>query len=449
MERLGLIDRHRGRRMSELVWPRIVTGFARISQRVADIVMIGVVLGPTGIAGIAFASAFWQVGNMIALGLSGGAVSLISRQFGSEGNEGVGWVIRASAVIGLALAVPFGLAFWFGAEQFVGLLSDSTESVTFGATYLQVMALGTGFMFLNKIGSRALIGANDARTPMLIRSLGATVNVVLNAVFLFGLGMGMAGVALGTVVALGLVTTLFAVGLLTGRIPGVGTLPIRVSPVGGLGGADGVRDLLEVSVPLAVRRVVFTGAVFPVLAIAAWFGPVVVAALEVSRRIRKLGNAPNWGFSLASSSLVGQKIGSGNSREAREYAWGILRVSVFVNIAVAVVVFVFAQPIAALFVDSPDVLGRAVTFIRVTAVSLVGLGIDNTVTGILRSSGDTRWPLYGKVAYVFAIPVAALAASTVGIVALYALLLVETVVPAVFVLYRFWTGRWLPVACPT
>jgi Na+-driven multidrug efflux pump len=259
MERLSLIDQQRGRRVNELVWPRIVTGFARISQRVADIVMIGIVLGPTGIAGIAFASAFWQVGNMIALGLSGGAVSLISRRFGSEGNEGIGWVIRTSAVLGLVLAVPFGLAFWFGAERLVGVLSDSPESVAFGATYLQVMALGTGFMFLNKIGSRALIGANDARTPMLIRSLGATVNVVLNAVFLFGLGMGMAGVALGTVLALGLVTSLFAVGLLTGRIPGVGSLPIRVSPFGGFGKAEGIRELLEISVPLAVRRVVLTG----------------------------------------------------------------------------------------------------------------------------------------------------------------------------------------------
>jgi len=108
---------------------------------------------------------------------------------------------------------------------------------------------------------------------------------------------------------------------------------------------------------------------------------------------------------------------------------------------VAVAVLVFARPIVAVFVDGSEVLARAVAFVRVTSPSLVGAGVDNAVTGILRRNGDTRWPLYGKVAYVTAIPVAALATSLVGITAVYALLVVGTVFPALFVFYRFWTGR--------
>ena len=444
MERLGLIDRRRAKRMGELVWPRIVTGFARLSQRTTDVAMVGIALGPAGIAGIAFASAFWQVGNMLSLGLSGGTVSLVSRKVGSGENEAVDRVIKLSAMLGLALAAPLALVFWFGASELVGLLSDSSASVDFGATYLQVMALGVVFLFLNKVGSRALIGANDARTPMIARSLGAMLNIALNALFLFGFGLGIAGVALGTVISLAFVTVVFAVGFLTGRIPGIGHIPVQVSLGGPIPNVEETRELLTISTPLAARRLVPVAAVFPVLAIASWFGPVVVAALEISRRIRELSNAPNWGFAVASSSLIGQQIGSGDGREARKYAWGILRVSVVVNVAVAVAVFAFAKPIAVVFVDDPAVLEQAVAFIRVTALSIVGLGIDNTVTGILRSNGDTRWPLYGKIVYAAAIPIAAIAAGTVGITALYALLIFETVAPAVFVFYRFWTGRWLP-----
>lgn len=443
LERLGLIERHRARRVNRLVWPRIVTGLARLSQRIADILIVGIAIGPAGIAGIAFASAFWGVGNVLALGLSGGTVSLVSRQFGDEQFGEIGRVIRQSALVGVVVSIPIALAFWFGADELVGLLSSNSTVARHGATYLQVLALGTTFTFLNKVGSRALIGADDARTPMVIRSVGAVVNVAVSGVFVFVLGLGMAGVALGTVLSLALVSVLFVATFVTDRMPGLGESSLQVPVIGPVGDASTLRELVGISGPLVGRRLVPVLAVFPVLAIASGFGPTVVAALEVGRRVRKLSNAPNWGFSLASSSLIGQQIGSGDGTAALEYAWEILRLSAVVNVVVATTVFVFAQPITGLFVDNAGVLDQAVPIVRVAALSVVGLGIDNTVTGVLRSSGDTTWPLYGKVAYLLTIPVAAVSTPFVGIGALYALLLVETALPALFTFHRFRTGRWL------
>ena len=82
--RLGLIDARRGERISLLAWPRMLTGVARLSQRIADFAMVGAVLGAPALAGLAFALAYWQVGNTVSLGLSGGTVSQVSQRFGAE-----------------------------------------------------------------------------------------------------------------------------------------------------------------------------------------------------------------------------------------------------------------------------------------------------------------------------------------------------------------------------
>jgi Na+-driven multidrug efflux pump len=72
--------------------------------------------------------------------------------------------------------------------------------IRYGASYLRVSAIVLAFVTLNLLASRTLTGADDTRVPILIRASGAVTNVGLNALFIFGLGMGLTGAALGTVI---------------------------------------------------------------------------------------------------------------------------------------------------------------------------------------------------------------------------------------------------------
>jgi Na+-driven multidrug efflux pump len=194
-----------------------------------------------------------------------------------------------------------------------------------------------------------------------------------------------------------------------------------------------------------LTRLAQTLARFPLLAIVASFGPGVVAAFVTSRRVRGLLGTPGWGFGLASSSLVGQELGKGDESEADAYARDIIRYSMAVYGLLALGAFVLARPIASIFLSAPDLLALAATFIRVSAVSVLGAGLNRVSVGPLRASGDTRWPLYGKLLglYAFALPIAYAGVVTpLGVVALYLSLLAETAVPAVVTYYRFRTGTW-------
>jgi putative MATE family efflux protein len=439
------VDEERGVRTADLAWPRMLTGLARVSQRTADFVMLGWVAGPPALAGLAFGLAFWQVGNTVSLGLSGGTISMVSQRFGADDPEGVDRAVKASLVVTTALAVAFTLAFWTAAGDLVSLLGDDPAAVDAGATYLRVVALGFVFEFANKVGSRALVGADDSHTPMVVRGGGAVLNVVLNAVFIFGFGLGVAGAALGTAAASLAVALAFGWAYLTGSLPVVGAVPVRVR-TGVVPTATEFRRLWTVGLPLVGRRLAPVLGIFPLLAVAASFGPVVVAAFEVSRRVRRLVATPNWGFTLAASSLVGQELGRGDPASAAAYGRDALRFSLVVHAAVGVPAVLLARPIAGAFLHDPAEVATAVPFVRVAAVSVVGVGVDGVATGVLRGSGDTRWPFYGKVLgfYAVAIPAATFGAPVVGVAGLYVALLAETLVPAAVSAARFRSGAWLP-----
>ncbi|WP_254536337.1 MATE family efflux transporter [Halomarina litorea] len=447
LAQLGLVDRRSVVRATDLSWPRIVTGIARMSKSAADVAMVGLALGPAAIAGVGFATPFWGLAFTLGGGVAGGTISMVSRFYGAGAEEELERTVKTSVLASLVVVVPVAVLCWAFPRALVGLL-DSGPALDYGARYLGAVAVGMPFAALNLIASRTLVGADDAWTPMVLRTGGAVVNVVVNAVLLFGLGTGVEGAAAGTVVGNVVVTGAFAVGLIRGRLPGVGAFPVRVSPAGPAVDRATLAELTDVGTPLLLRNLAGRGADFPKLAIVGLFGPNVAAAFVVALRVRDLLDTPNWGFSLASSTLVGQALGRGEEREAAAWGRDVLRFTVAVYAVLAASVLVFAEQVSRLFVDDPAILPLVTAFVVVTCVSVVFRGVDGGCVGPLRASGDTRWPLYAQLAgmYLFAVPLAYLGAVTpLGVWGLYVALVAEAFVPAAITYYRFRSGTWMAI----
>ncbi|MFC6939937.1 MATE family efflux transporter [Salinirubellus sp. GCM10025818] len=448
LDRFGVIEASRFRATVDLAWPRIVTGFAIMSKRTVDLAIVGWALGSTAVAGLTLANAYWMLGKFVVLGLAGGTITLVSQNYGGGEADRASLVVRQSLVVAVALSVPIAAAFGLGARPLVSLLGSDPTAVGYGAAYLVVVAPGLVFEYCNVISSRTYAGIGDTTTPMAIRAGGAALNVALSALFVFGAGLGVAGAALGTTVSTALVTVAFAWGMTGRSYFGRGASPVPITGSSRVFDRSLVRQLATVSAPLIARRIGQGLVVFPLLAIAATFGPVVVAAVGVGRQVRALLNSFTWGFSIASSTLVGQALGRDDEPIAEAYGWEITQLSVVVYVLVAVVTFAVARPIASVFVEGNDI-SLATAFVRVAALSVLPLGIDGSVTGALRGAGDTRVPFLATMLglYVFALPVAWLGTVTaLGVLALQAALLVETAVPMVVNVVRFRSNRWKAVS---
>ncbi len=449
LARFELIDRQRAIRTTDLAWPRVVTGIARMSKTAADTAMVGLAIGSSAIAGLGFASPFWGMAFALGGGIAGGTISLVSQRFAAEAWHELDIAVKSSAIVVILVTVPVSVLFWFFADPLIGLLGPDPQAHELGTKYLSVVALGVPFAGLNLIGSRTLVGADDAWTPMMVRAGGAVVNIVLNAVFIFGLGMGVVGAALGTVLSNVVILLAFTLGLVTGSVPGIGSFPVTITASRPYLERDIVTDLVKIGTPLVFTNGSRTAAQFPMLAILATYGSTVVAAYEIAKRVRGLLNTPGWGFSLASSSLVGQALGTGDEETANEYGREIIRFAIAVYALGAILAFVFAEPITSVFVNDPETLPLAAAFVRVAALSVIFWGISGAATGPLRASGDTRWPFYANLLglYVFAIPFMWIGSVTaIGVVGIYLALVAETVVPAAVNYHRFATGQWMHVS---
>ncbi len=449
LARLGLIDEARGRRIADIAWPRIITGLARTSQRTADFVMVGIAIGPAAIAGMGFAVAYWAIAIGIGFSMANGGMTFISQRFGADDPVGLDLAFKQTLWLELALAGAIMVAYVGFATPLIELLGAAPTSVRYGSTYLSVVALGAAFEVTNMLAARTFVSANDAWTPMVLRAGGAAANILLNAVFIFGLGLGVFGAAAGTVLATAVVTLVFAAGMLRGSLPGVGALPFSISLRGPYLDRRLLGQIVDVGAPLVLRQVVSRAAQFFMLAIVANFGTIVVAAYVASREVRAVMNAPAWGFGTAARSVVGQELGRGDEAGALAYGRDLVRFAGAVYLVMATLMLVFAEPIAVFFTDDPAAIAATVPFVMVMAVSLLGLGIDDSAAGILSAGGDTRWPLYARLLglYAFMIPIAYLGVVTpLGILALYLAITAETVVPAVITFYRYLSGTWISVS---
>ena len=451
LEEAGIIEESHLRPTVDLAWPRIVTGLAIMSKQTVDMALVGLVIGPTAVAGLTLARAFWMVAKFAAIGLAGGTVALVSQNYGGGDNDRAAAVVRLSVLLSVALGIPIVALFGLGAESLVGLVGDDPESIGHGAVYLAVVAPGLFFEFLNLIASRTYAGVGDTVTPMAVRAGGGIANIALSATFVLGLDMGVAGAALGTALATFLVTVIFAWGM-TGRtyVRGRGASPVPITFEGPLVDVSLLRQIARVSTPLVARRAAQGLVVFPLLAIAATFGPVAVAAIGIGRQVRALLASFSWGFSIAASTLVGQELGAGEETEAEAYGWGIVRLSAVVYVFAAALVVVFADPIAGVFVTEAENRALSAQFVRVAAVSVVAMGIDGSITGALRGAGDTRIPFVSALAglYLVAVPVAWLGTvvPVLGITGLLLALLAETAVPMVVNFWRFRSNRWKAIS---
>lgn len=447
LSRLGLIDEDRARRTTALAWPRIVTGLARMSKSAVDIAMVGVAVGGAAIAGVGIAGPFWGVAFALGSGIAAGTIALVSQRYGAEVHDDLALAVRASTLLAILGTVPLAVVFMLVPERFISLISTDPEVIDHGTIYLRYISVGVPFAALNLVGSRILVGADDAYTAMMLRAAGAVANIALNALLIFGLGMGVMGAALGTVLSNALVTAGFALGLTTGRAPIAGEFPVRVDARGPYLDVPTMIDLVKIGSPVVGRSLIWTVAELPMFGILDLFGQDILSAYVIARRIWALMSTPGWGFGLAAASLVGQELGTGAEAMAETYGREIIRFAVATYLMAALLVAIFAEPIVLLFVDDPTEIAVDVAIALVYAAcgATIVRAVADVSAGALDGSGDTRWTLISQAVgmFGFAIPLVYVGATTpLGIWGLILAFLAEAGIPAVLNYYRFNSGKW-------
>jgi putative MATE family efflux protein len=426
-----------------LAWPAIMTFGLESLVGLIDALMVGR-LGATAVAGVGVGTQILHTVSVMNMALATGTVALVARHVGANEREVAEAVVPQAIYVGLAMALAIAVPVALWAPRLVSIFRVDAGVVDAGAGFVRMIMLGVPSMAMFAVIAAGLRAAGDMRTPLAIGALVNVLNVVTAYVLIFGrLGLpalGVRGAALASSIAF-TVGALLALGSLLRPSSALRLRRAALAPDLSLG-----RRVVGVGSPTGIEQLLMQIGFLLYLGIAARYGTDAVAAYFIGVRILALSFLPGFGFGAAASTIVGQQLGARQPQGAERSGWEANRLAMVSMSMAGIVIFVFARPIAELFIDDAEVVAAAVSFIHVLAAAQPLMAADSTLGGALRGAGDTRFPLLTVIVgfYVARLGFAWLAASvlSLSLVWVWAALLGDYLFRAALKAWRFKTGRW-------
>ena len=339
-------------------------------------------LGTPQLAGLGVASAMLLTAANVFVFLAYGTTAVVARQLGA-GNRG-GAI--AAGIDGTWLAVGLGTVTAVVVAVLAGpicrVFGASPEALGHAVTYLRISAISIPAMLVVLATTGVLRGLQDTRTPLAASALGFTSNIVLNLLFVYGFGWGIAGSALGTVIAqTGMAAALVAVLLREARRHRV---TVRAHPGRILGAA-------RTGIPLLVRTLALRAVLLVTTWVAAGLGDVPLAAYQVSATIWSFLVFALDAIAIAAQAITGRTLGEGDVVRTRSATTLMVRWGIISGFVLGVVVLLLRTVLPNLFTGDPAVQAAIAAALVIVALSQPLSGYVFVIDGVLIGAGDGRW----------------------------------------------------------
>ena len=446
MNKIRLKDRTEYSAIIKLTLPIILQNLLSAAVSSADVIMLNHV-GQGHISAVSLASQYANVLFMVLYGLGTG-VTMLSAQYYGRGDLGA---VRAVEGIALRFSVGVSVVFALSAllipEPMMRLFTPDPELITLGAQYLRhvsaaYLCWGLTEVFLAALRSVGRVGVSTA-----LNTLAFTLNILLNALFIYGPFeaplRGAAGVALATSVSR--LAELGAALAVSARSRDVKLKPslllIRSKVL--------FRDFLRMAMP-AILNDVSWGLAFSLYSviIGRFLGTDMVAANSFASLVRTFGTVLCFSVATGGGILLGQKLGDGRMEEAERSAKALVRLTVLSGLIGGVIVLA-AAPFVLAFANLTET-GRTYlrTMLLINSYYVMGQAVNTTmIAGIFRAGGDSRFGFICDTVdmWLYALPLGFLAAAVLKLPPLwvYFLLCTDEFVKWPWVIARYRSRKWL------
>ena len=344
----------------------------------ADSAIVGH-LGTTELAGLGIAGAVLTSLISLCVFLAYGTTASVARSIGAGDRTGA----LTQGLHGVWLAVLIGAAttvVGLGATTLLVGLFDPSPAVAHQAeTYLRIALVGSIPLLVLLATTGILRGLQDTRTPLVVAVAGNAVNVALNLLLVYGLGMGIAGSALGTVIAqTGSAAALLLVVSRAARRTGVGLRP----------SLTGIRGAGRAGVPLLLRTVTLRASLLLMTFGATALGSTDLAAMQVALTIWTFLAFSLDAIAIAAQALTGRYLGAGDRAGTRTVTGRMLRWGLGSGVVTGLLLAGVAPFVGGLFTDDAGVIDLLVPMLLVAALAQPVAGVVFVLDGVLIGAGD-------------------------------------------------------------
>lgn len=327
----------------------------------------------------------------IAIGVSTAPMAMVSRFIGEKEPEKAGLAAGQAVLLGVFVSLLIAVPGFVYAGDLLRLMGATDEVVVEGVGYTRIMFATNVVIMMLFVINGVFRGAGDAAKAMRVLWLANGINIVLDPIFIFGLGpipaMGVEGAAVATSIGRGIGVG-YQLYLLFGD-RSVVKMGVRAWAV------NWAMQLRIVSIAAngAFQYLIASASWVFMMRIVASFGEAAVAGYTVAIRLILFTMLPAWGLANAAATFVGQNLGAQKPDRAEKGVWLALKMTVIYFGTLSVVYYFFAGPLVQGFVQEEDAVYYGIKTLKVFAIGYVFFGMGLIPVQALNGAGDTQTPM--------------------------------------------------------
>ena len=372
--------------------PLMLTGILQLAYNTADSIIVGRYAGHASLAAVGSTTSIIFLIITLFNGVSIGANYMAARDFGAQDDKGLFRTVHCAALLsvilgllacvcGLLLSTP--LLRWADAPEDVLPLSDR---------YLQIYFIGVPASLLYNFCAAVLRAFGDTKKPFFFLSISGTVNVLLNLFFVIVCRLGVAGVAIATVVSQYLALALVLICLM--RLEGCAQLELkklRFYP-------DEALRMIQIGLPAGLQSVIFNISNVMIQSSINSFGADVVAANTAAGNLDSFIYTACNSVYHASMTFTSQNLGAGKPERIKPVYRDCILTVLLIGVPMCALLYFFGRPLLGIYIAKDDPAYASVLASGMVRVTYMGMtyfvcGIMETCCGMVRGLGRSWMPM--------------------------------------------------------
>ena len=381
----------------------------------------------------------WLMGGLGSAANMGFSVQ-VAHFIGANDMEAARRVLRQSIVCCMiwalvisitALCISPYLPYWLGGNE---------EIAHDASLYFAIFGFSGIFFQMEGLAGSMLKCSGNMKIPSMLNIGMCVMDVVFNYIFIYILGMGVMGAAVGTGVAM-LVT---ACAMMYFLIVKSKMLSLVGRPGSFKPKEDTIRTAVKIGAPMGLQHLLMGGAYIVSTMIVAPLGTIAMAAHSLAITVESLCYMPGYGIAEAATTLVGQGIGAGQRLLTRSFARMSVALGIGVMTLMGVLMWIFAPELMALMSPVEEVIALGTRVLRIEAWAEPMFAAAIVCNGVFIGAGDTIIPAIMSLGSMWAVrlTLAATLAPKFGLKGVWTAMAIELLFRGSIFLTRLFKGNW-------
>lgn len=367
--------------------PLMLSGILQLLFNAADIVVVGRFAGNHALAAVGSTSSLINLLVNLFIGLSVGANVLVARFYGGGKDRDISETVHTAVLTALAGGLLLVFVGFFLSRPLLELMGTPEDVLSHAVLYMRIYFAGMPVMLLYNYGSSVLRAVGDTKRPLYYLFIAGIVNVILNLIFVINFHMGVAGVALATVIS----QVISAVLIVRCLMHSDSSYKIEFSKL--RFSKDKFLKMMQIGIPAGLQGSIFSISNVLIQSSVNSFGSVAMAGNTAAANIEGFVYTAMNALHQTALSFTGQNIGARKNRRVYHVLGICLGLVTVVGLVLGNGAYFFGQQLLEIY--SPDARVAEFGLVRLSVICTTYFlcGLMDVMVGILRGMGYAIMPM--------------------------------------------------------